>query len=81
MLKPYIRKFLVIYFDDILIYSPSKEIHLNHLRSVCEILRREKLFANLKKCAIMTSQVIFLGFVVFGEGMTADPKNIKSIVE
>lgn len=45
------------------------------------MLRREKLFANLKKCTFMTPQVIFLGFVVSKEGMTVDPEKIKSIVE
>lgn len=81
VLRPHIGKFLVAYFNDILIYSTSRELHLNHLRSVCEILRKEKLFANLKKCAFMTPQVIFLGFVVSKKGMTIDPEKIKSIVK
>lgn len=80
VLRSIIGKFLVVYFDDILIYSPSRELHLENLRSVCEILRKEKLYTNLKKCTFMTHQMIFLGFIISGEGMTIDPKNIKVIV-
>lgn len=81
VLRSYIGKFLVVYFDDILIYSPSREIYLSHLQSICEILRRENLYANLKKCAFMTLRVIFLGFIVSGGGVTVDPNKIKCIVE
>lgn len=70
MLEPFSAKFLVVYFDDILIYSKTKEQHLNHLKQICEILRKEQLFANLKKCTFMTNKVVFLGFVVSFEGIS-----------
>ncbi|MGV7988973.1 hypothetical protein PJP10_31890, partial [Mycobacterium kansasii] len=52
----------------------------NHLRQVCGIFRAEKLYVNLKKCAFLSSGVIFLGFVVLVEGVSADPKKVKAIV-
>ena len=54
VLRPMIGIFLVVYFDDILIYSRTREDHVDHLKQVCLVLRKENLYANLKKCAFMT---------------------------
>ena len=81
VLRAYMEKFVVVYFDDILIYSRTKENHLDHLRQVCAALRKESLFANLKKCEFMTSRITFLGFIVTPDGVSADPEKIRSIVE
>lgn len=66
-----------MHFDDILIYNTTKEQHLTHLKEVCSLLRK-KLFANLKTCAFMTSQVIcFLS----SEGMSVDLDKVKAITD
>ncbi|PKA61678.1 putative mitochondrial protein [Apostasia shenzhenica] len=81
MFKPFLGTFLVVYFDDILIYSRSRSDHLSHLRQVMDVLRREKMYINLKKCFFMTPSVVFLGFIVSENGVSADPEKIRAIQE
>ena len=79
VLRPFISKCVVVYFDDILIYSVDPSQHLHHLREVLTVLRREKLFATMKKCVFMTSKVLFLGYVISDEGLQVDETKIKSV--
>ena len=69
VLRAFIGKFVVVYFDDILIYSKNLDDHLTHLKFVLDVLRKERLFANLKKCTFCTDKLVFLGFVVSAQGI------------
>jgi hypothetical protein len=80
VLQPFIGKFVVVYFDDILIHSRSLEQHLQHLREVLLALRREQLYANPKKCELLVSSVNFLGFIVSEKGLQVDPIKVVSIL-
>jgi len=79
--RPFIDKFVVVYFDDILIYSRTQEQYMDHLRQVLRTLQTEKFYANPKKCAFCTSRVIFLWFMVSSERISAYLKKIKAITE
>ncbi|WZZ15565.1 hypothetical protein YC2023_108654 [Brassica napus] len=79
ILRAFIGHFVVVYFDDILVYSKNMDEHKKHLKSVLEVLRKEHLFANLGKCSFGTDHVVFLGFVVGAEGLRVDEEKIKAI--
>ncbi|WJZ86547.1 hypothetical protein VitviT2T_005993 [Vitis vinifera] len=81
VLKPFIGRFFVVYFDDILIYSRFCEDHKEHLKQVMRTLKTEKFYINLKKCTFMSPSVVFLGFVVSSKGVETDPEKIKAIVD
>ena len=81
ILRPYLGKFVVVYFDDILIYSRTQDDHLNHLRSVCITLQKEKFYANPKKCTFLTDSLTFLGFILSSQGISVDPEKVRAIVE
>jgi len=81
VLREFLGKFVAVYFDDILIYSLSKEEHVHHLRSVLEILRKESLFANMEKCIFGMDHVIFLGFKINQHGVHVDQEKVTAIKE
>ena len=65
--------FVLVFFDDILVYSKSREEHEHHLRHVLEILRKAKLYAKRSKCSFFVDRVAYLGFIVSAEGISPDP--------
>ena len=79
--KPYLDKFVIVFIDDILIYSKSKEEHEEHLRLILELLRREQLYAKFSKCEFWIPKVQFLGHVIDREGVHVDPAKIEAIRE
>ena len=79
ILREFIGKFVVVYFDDILIYSTSLDLHIDHLKSVLTVLRKEQLYANLEKCIFCTNHVVFLGFVVSSKGVQVDEEKVRAI--
>jgi hypothetical protein len=79
VLRAFIGKLAVVYFDDILIYSKSMEAHPDHLRAVFNALRDACLFGNLEKCAFCTDRVSFLGYVVTPQGIKVDQAKVEAI--
>ncbi|PKU68484.1 RNA-directed DNA polymerase [Dendrobium catenatum] len=79
VLKHYLNKFCVVYFDDILIYSKSLEEHLQHLTTILQALRENQLFLNAAKCEFASTRVYFLGFIVSAKGVEADPRKVEAI--
>jgi hypothetical protein len=77
--RPFIGKFVVVYFDDILICSPNKEKHIQHVREVLCVLRREKFYASPTKCSFMKDSVLFLGYVVSKDGLAADESKVAAV--
>jgi hypothetical protein len=74
-----LRKFAVVFFDDILIYSPSYTEHLQHLAAVLSILQRDQWQVKFSKCVFAQQQVAYLGHVVSAQGVATDSSNIESI--
>src|SRR4051812_27145621 len=77
--RPYLNKFVVMFVDDILIYSASKAEHAEHLRTALQLLRDNQLYAKLSKCEFWLLQVKFLGHVVFGAGIAVDDEKVAAV--
>ena len=76
---PYLRKFICICLDDILIFSKTREDHIAHIKIVLDTLRRAKLYAKMSKCGFFKHEVRFLGHVVGREGIRVDPTKVAVI--
>ena len=79
--RPYVDHFVVVFIDDVLVYSKDRENHDTHLRVVLETLRKEQLYAKLSKCEFWLNEVSFLGHIVSKEGIRVDPKKIEVVVK
>jgi transposase InsO family protein/translation initiation factor IF-1 len=81
ILQLYLDKFVVVYLDDILIFSKTPEEHLEHVAKVLEVLRDNQLYVGLDKCAFGLSEIDFLGHVVSADGIKPDPKKVAAVTE
>ncbi|GKB21442.1 putative reverse transcriptase domain-containing protein [Tanacetum coccineum] len=77
--KPYLDKFVIVFIDDILIYSRNKEEYANHLRIILELLKKEKLYAKFSKCDFWIHIVQFLGYLIDSQGLHVDPAKIEAV--
>ncbi|KAI3732746.1 hypothetical protein L1987_63954 [Smallanthus sonchifolius] len=77
--KPYLDKFVIVFIDDILIYSKTKADHEQHLRLVLDILKKEQLYAKFSKCEFWLKEVQFLGHIVNDKGIHVDPAKIETV--
>ena len=77
----YLCKFILVFFDDILVYSPDMETHRHHLRVALQLMRANKLFAKRSKCVFGTNQVQYLGHVISGEGVSTDPEKLAAVAD
>ncbi|GJV74217.1 putative reverse transcriptase domain-containing protein [Tanacetum coccineum] len=77
--KPYLDRFVIVFIDDILIYSKSRKEHEGHLKLILNLLKKEELYAKFSKCEFWLSKVQFLGHVIDSEGIHVDPAKIKAI--
>ncbi|XP_057511924.1 uncharacterized protein LOC130794016 [Actinidia eriantha] len=77
--KDCLDTFVIVFIDDILVYSRSREEHVDHLRVVLQILREKQLYAKFSKCEFWLDNVVFLGHVISGNGIQVDPKKIEAV--
>jgi len=80
-IRPYLDKFMVVFIDNILIYSKDRDEHADHLRMVLQTLREHQLYGKLKKCEFWLEEVVFLEHVVTKEGIKVSPQKVEAITE
>ena len=78
--RPYLDQFVVVFIDDILVYSRDEKEHEQHLKIVLQTLREKKLYAKLSKCDFWLKEISFLGHIVSAEGIRVDPVKIEVVV-
>jgi hypothetical protein len=79
VLRAFIGKLVVVYFDDILIYNHNESDHCDHIRQVLQVLCDAKLYANLEKCTFAKDKVVFLGYVASKNGVEVEASKIEAI--
>ena len=76
----HLRKFILVFFDDILVYNPYWDQHLVHVRQTFEILRQHTLFVKASKCAIGQQELEYLGHIITSQGMKVDKNKIVAMI-
>jgi hypothetical protein len=79
--KDYLDKFVIVFLDDILVYSKTKEEHVQHLRMVLQVLREHQQYAKLSKCSFYQRHIHYLGHIISEEGVVVDPEKVQAIQE
>ena len=77
---PHIRKFILVFFDDILVYSPTWELHIEHVRTTLDILRQHQFFIKTSKCDFGKQVLEYLGHIVTHQRVKVDNKKIEAMV-
>jgi hypothetical protein len=81
VLRPFLQQFVLVFFDDILVYSRTWAEHLVHLHLVLETLREHKLFLKQSKCSFGTNSVSYLGHVISSSGVNMDQDKVQAVVD
>jgi hypothetical protein len=77
--REYLDKFVIVFLDEILIYSKLEEEHEQNLRMVLQVLRERQLYAKLSRCSFYQKQIYYLGHIIPEDGITVDPEKIEAI--
>ena len=80
ILHQYLDQCVVVFIDDILVYSTNEDDHKQHLRIVLQILREKQLFAKFQKCEFWLREITFLGCIIFGQGVSVDPAKVEAVL-
>jgi len=78
---PYLDSFVIVYLDDIMVYSATWEEHMSHLMQVLETIKKHQLISNLKKCKFAQQRLVYLGYVINGGERKIDLKNMEVIMK
>ena len=78
--RPFLDQFVIVFIDDVLVYSRTEEEHEQHLRAVLQTLREHRLFAKFSKCEFWLEKVQFLGHVILGVGIQVDPAKVSVVL-
>jgi len=81
VLRPYLRKLTLVFFDNILVYSKDWESHRDHLTQIFQLLRQNHLLVNKKKCCFASPSIEYLGHIISAQGVAADPNKLSDILD
>lgn len=81
LFQPHLRRFVAVFFDDILVYSPTLETHCTHLVTVLQLLKDHSFFVKLSKCSFGQTSIDYLGHIVSKQGVSVDPQKISAMVD